>query len=243
MNRPVLSRKVISGLLLLDKPKGPTSHDAVLWTRRVLDTGDVGHCGSLDPMATGLLLLVVGEARSLQNLYMAERKTYAGAIRFGAATATDDLDGAPLPRPFPRKVTEVSEADVRAALTRFVGPIRQEVPTYSAVKWKGKPLYHWARKGVPVERPVKDVEVHSLALLSYTPPDAAFRVDCSKGFYVRSLARDLGEALGVGGALAALRREVIGPHRVENAYPWTDRADLDPAAFERSFIPIEKLSA
>lgn len=243
MNRPILSRKVISGLLLLDKPKGPTSHDAVLWARRVLDTGDVGHCGSLDPMATGLLLLVVGEARSLQNLYMSERKTYAGVIRFGAATTTDDLDGAPLTRSFPRTAAELSEADVRAALARFVGPLRQEVPTYSAVKWKGKPLYHWARKGVPVERPIKDVEVHSLALLSYTPPDAAFRVDCSKGFYVRSLARDLGEALGVGGALAALRREAIGPHRVENAYPWTDRADLDPAAFERSFIPIEKLSA
>lgn len=243
MNRPVLSRKVISGLFLIDKPKGPTSHDAVLWARRVLDTGDVGHCGSLDPMATGLLLLVVGEARSLQNLYMTERKTYAGVIRLGAATTTDDLDGAPLPRVFAKKVEEVGEADVRAALARFVGPLRQEVPTYSAVKWKGKPLYHWARKGVPVERPVKEVAVHALSLLSYSPPDAAFRVDCSKGFYVRALARDLGEALGVGGALAELRRETIGPHRVENAYLWRDRAELDPAAFERSFIPIEKLSA
>lgn len=238
---PVLRRRVISGLFLLDKPKGPTSHDAVLWARRVLNTADVGHCGSLDPMATGLLLLVVGEARSRQNEFMAERKTYNGVIRFGTGTTTDDLDGAPLPKIYARKPADVSRAELEGALGAFRGPIRQEVPTYSAVKWKGKPLYHWARKGVPVERPTKEVVVHGLELLDYTPPDFRFHVDCSKGFYVRSLARDLGETLGVGGTLAALSRESIGTYKRSDAYPWQDRAEIDPELFERSFIPIEKL--
>lgn len=237
----ILERKVISGLFPLDKPKGPTSHDAVLWARRVLNTADVGHCGSLDPMATGLLLLVVGEARSQQNQFMAEQKSYAGVIRLGMATTTDDLDGAPTGKTYPRRVDSVTLDELRAALKTFEGKIRQEVPTYSAVKWKGKPLYHWARKGVPVERPTKDVEVHRLELLEYVPPNVSFRVACSKGFYVRSLARDLGETLGVGGALAGLCRESIGSYRRENAYPWQDRAELDAAAFERTFIPIERL--
>jgi tRNA pseudouridine55 synthase len=237
----LFDRRVISGLLLLDKPKGPTSHDAVLWARRVLNTADVGHCGSLDPMATGLILLVVGEARSKQNEFMAERKTYRGVIRLGLATTTDDLDGAPLPGSFPRKPENLTAAEIERALGSFRGPVSQAVPTYSAVKWKGKPLYHWARKGVPVERPIKEVFVHSLEMAGYTPPDVAFFVDCSKGFYVRSLARDLGAALNVGGTLAALTRESIGAYQRSAAYPWQDRAPLQKDLFEKSFIPIEKL--
>ncbi|MBP9128495.1 MAG: tRNA pseudouridine(55) synthase TruB [Elusimicrobia bacterium] len=237
----LFDRRVISGLLLLDKPKGPTSHDAVLWARRVLNTADVGHCGSLDPMATGLILLVVGETRSKQNQFMAERKTYRGVIRLGLATTTDDLDGAPLPGSFPRKPADLSAAEIEKALGSFRGPVSQEVPTYSAVKWKGKPLYHWARKGVPVERPVKEVVVHFLEMTGYTPPDVEFFVDCSKGFYVRSLARDLGAVLGVGGTLAALTRETIGNFKRTDAYPWEDRSELNKDIFDRSFIPIEKL--
>lgn len=237
----IFDRRVISGLLRMDKPKGPTSHDAVLWTRRVLNTADVGHCGSLDPMASGLILLVVGEARSKQNLFMAERKTYQGIIRFGLATTTDDLDGSPLNKTYPRKPEEITREELEQVLGAFRGPIKQEVPTFSAVKWKGKPLYHWARKGVPVERPIKDVVVHALDLVDFTPPDFTFHVDCSKGFYVRSLARDLGEKLGVGGTLAALTRETIGSFKRSNAYPWVDRSELNKELFERSFIPIEKL--
>lgn len=237
----IFDRRVISGLFLMDKPKGPTSHDAVLWTRRVLNSADVGHCGSLDPMATGLILLVVGEARAKQNMFMAERKTYEGVIRFGMATTTDDLDGAPIDKVYPRKPEEITREDLEQALTAFRGPIKQEVPTFSAVKWKGKPLYHWARKGVPVERPIKEVQVHALDIVGYTPPDFTFRVDCSKGFYVRSLARDLGEKLGVGGTLAALMRDTIGTFKRSDAYPWVDRSELNKEQFERSFIPIEKL--
>lgn len=237
----LFDRRVISGLLLLDKPKGPTSHDAVLWARRVLNTGDVGHCGSLDPMATGLILLVVGEARSRQNEFMAERKTYRGVIRLGLSTTTDDLDGAPLPGSLSRTPAEISAEEIERALASFRGTVSQAVPTYSAVKWKGKPLYHWARKGVPVERPVKEVVVHSLEMKEYVVPDVSFFVDCSKGFYVRSLARDLGEALKVGGTLAALTRESVGRFRRVDAYPWQDRAPLQKDLFEKSFIPIEKL--
>ncbi len=241
MPLPILSRKVISGLFLLDKPKGPTSHDAVLWARRVLNTGDVGHCGSLDPLATGLLLLVVGEARTQQNRFMAERKVYEGVLRLGLATETDDIDGKTLPTKFPRRPEEVSEAEVRDALRAFTGRIDQVVPTYSAVKVRGKPLYHWARKGIPVDRPVKSVEVHALELFAFSPPDVRFRVDCSKGFYVRALARDMGERLATGGALAGLSRESIGSHRRADSYPWQDRSELNPSLFERSFIPIEQL--
>lgn len=241
MALPLLQRKVLSGLLLIDKPKGPTSHDAVLWTRRVLNTHDVGHCGSLDPLATGLLLLVVGEARSLQNRFMSERKVYEGVVRLGLSTETDDTDGRPLEKAYPRKPEEVTETELRNALNQFTGKFEQEVPTYSAVKIKGKPLYHWARKGVPVERPKKEVQVHAMDLLSFQPPDARFRVECSKGFYVRSLARDLGALLQVGGTLAALRRDAIGTYQRANAYPWQDRSELDPALLERSFIPIEQL--
>lgn len=238
---PPLQRKVISGLFLVDKPKGPTSHDAVLWTRRVLNTKDVGHCGSLDPLATGLLLLVVGEALSQQNRFMGERKVYEGLIRLGAATETDDLDGKPLSKTFSRRPADVNQAEVEAGLAGFVGAFEQTVPLFSAVKVKGKPLYHWARKGVPVEPPIKTVQVNSLRLLDFTPPDVRFRVDCAKGFYVRSLARDLGEKLGTGGTLAGLAREAIGNFQRADAYPWQDRAALDPGAFERCFIPIEKL--
>jgi len=237
----LLERKVLSGLFLIDKPKGPTSHDAVLWARRVLNTGDVGHCGSLDPMATGLLLLVVGEARSRQNIFMAERKSYDGVIRLGLATTTDDLDGAPLTRANARSPEAVSSEQIEGALGAFRGRIRQEVPAFSAVKVKGKPLYDWSRRGVTMERPIKEVDVHALDLINYAPPDLAFHVECSKGFYVRSLARDLGEKLGVGGTLAALSRETIGSWRRADAYPWKDRSELDPEAFERSFVPIERL--
>lgn len=238
---PLLSRRVLSGLFLIDKPKGPTSHDAVLWARRVLNTAEVGHCGSLDPMATGLLLLVVGEARTQQNRFMAERKVYEGTVRLGFATDTDDTDGRPLPGTFARSAANVSETEAREELERFKGVFDQEVPTFSAVKVNGKPLYHWARKGVPVEKPTKSVEVHAINFLSYAPPDIDFRVDCAKGFYVRALARDLGKRLGTGGVLSRLCRESIGTYERRNAYPWVDRAALDPAVFERSFIPIERL--
>jgi tRNA pseudouridine55 synthase len=237
----LLGRRVLSGLFPIDKPKGPTSHDAVLWARRVLNTADVGHCGSLDPMATGLLLLVVGEARAQQNRFMSERKVYEGTVRLGTATDTDDTDGRPLPGPFSRAVADVSESEIRAALARFTGVFDQTVPTYSAVKVDGKPLYHWARKGVPVEKPVKSVEVHAMDFISYTPPNFDFRVDCAKGFYVRALARDLGNALGTGGVLSRLCRESIGNFQRRRAYPWVDRSALDPAVFEQSFIPIERL--
>lgn len=237
----LLSRKVLSGLFLIDKPKGPTSHDAVLWTRRVLNTGDVGHCGSLDPLATGLLLLVVGEARAQQNRFMAERKVYEGTLRLGLSTDTDDSDGKTLERADARPPSEVTAEEVRAALAKYTGAIEQEVPAFSAVKVNGKPLYHWARAGVPVERPRKTVEVHAMDFLSFNPPDVDFRVECSKGFYVRALARDVGRDLGTGGALTRLRRDAIGRFERRNAYPWVDRAPLDAAAFERSFIPIERL--
>jgi tRNA pseudouridine55 synthase len=172
---------------------------------------------------------------------MTERKVYEGVLRLGQTSDTDDTDGRPLAKSHAREAGTVEESEVRAALQRFTGKFEQEVPTYSAVKVKGKPLYHWARKGVPVDRPRKMVEVHAMELLSFQSPDVRFRVECSKGFYVRSLARDVGEQLGVGGVLAELRRDAIGAFQRTNAYPWQDRSELLPDLFERSFIPIEQL--
>jgi tRNA pseudouridine55 synthase len=191
-------------------------------------------------LATGLLLLVLGEALPHQNRFTAEKKTYSGVIRLGFSTDTDDLQGKPLDSPRPRRPEDIAEKIVREALAAFSGPQDQEVPLFSAAKVKGKPLYHWARRGIPVDRPKKPVEVHWLEFLGYAPPDLRFRLTCSKGFYVRALARDLGEKLGTGGTLASLCRESIGEYTRANAYPWVDRSELNPALFEKAFVPIEK---
>jgi tRNA pseudouridine55 synthase len=232
-----------SGLLLVDKPVGPTSHDAVLWARRAFGTDRVGHAGSLDPRATGLLLLLFGEALSWQNLAMGERKVYSGVFRFGVATDTDDLAGKPIPTDFRRPPEELTEAEVRDVFARFQGPQEQEVPRYAAVKVRGRPLYVWARKGISVPLPKKSIDVYRLDLLSYTTPDAAFRVDCSKGTYVRSLARDIGAQLGVGGTLAALRRESIGDLTVDRALAWDGGRDAPIAGWERGFLSLGDLTA
>lgn len=234
------------GLLLLDKPSGPTSHDAVLWARRVLSEKHLGHCGSLDPMATGLLLLGVGEALSWQDRLMAEQKVYEGRLRLGLCTDTDDVTGKTVPlseacRRAPERGA-VSEDELRTAFRRFLGPQEQRVPLYSAVKVKGRRLYEMAREGERVDLPRKTVEIYSFDLLAYEPPEASFRVECSKGTYVRALARDVGEMLGTGAALAALSREGIGPFRRAGAYVWKGEKDVRWADVARAFVPLRALS-
>lgn len=198
----------MDGLLLVDKAAGPTSHDAVEEVRRRTGERRAGHAGTLDPLATGLLIVALGKAVRLLEYLQGHEKTYEVAIELGILTETDDAEGARVEeRPVP------SRGELEASAARLVGEIDQRPPRYSAVKVGGRRLYEHARAGRAVEAPVRRVTVAELALLSYDPPRARFRVRGSKGLYVRSIARDLG------GHVAELRRTSIGPFRVEDAGP------------------------
>jgi tRNA pseudouridine55 synthase len=197
----------MDGILLVDKPKGKTSHDVVDAVRRELGERSVGHAGTLDPLATGLLVLGVGKATRLLE-YMQYDKAYLAEFELGILTETDDADGARIDqRPVP------SRAELEASAAKLRGEIVQTPPRYSAVKVEGRKLYEHARKGREVEAPQRRVRVDELALVSYEPPRARFLVRGSKGLYIRALARDLG------GHVTALRRTVCGPFRVEDAGP------------------------
>lgn len=229
-----------SGLLLVDKPSGPTSHDAVLMVRRALGERRTGHCGSLDPAATGLLVIVAGEAARHQNRFTSERKTYRGTLRLGVTTDTDDLTGKPLPGR-PRAPETVTESELKQVMARFKGRLEQRVPLFSAVKVGGRRLYEMARRGEAVELPRKTVDIYRFDLLRFAPPEAEFFVECSKGAYIRSLARDVGEALGVGAALASLRREAVGLFQVGDAYRWDGRRDVPRDDLLKHLIPLSSL--
>ncbi|HRY28703.1 MAG TPA: tRNA pseudouridine(55) synthase TruB [Elusimicrobiota bacterium] len=233
-----------SGVLLLDKPSGPTSHDAVLWARRALHTKKIGHCGALDPLAQGLLLLAMGEALEWQERLMRQRKVYRGSFRLGVVTDTDDITGQILRQETDaRRVAAVSDEALAGLFKRFLGPIRQRVPRYSSVKVNGRRLHEWARRGVEMPLPEKTVEISRFDLLSYAPPDAHFVVECSKGTYVRSLARDVGEQLGLGATLASLCRESIGRFSRADAFAWNGDFSMEPTDWERAFIPMDELPA
>lgn len=203
--------------MLVDKPAGPTSHDVVQRVRRALGTRGAGHTGTLDPFATGLLVVLVGRATRLARFVEALSKTYLAVARLGVATDTDDLTGEPLGPPAP--LDGVTEADVRGALTRLEGEQRQRPPRYSAKRVGGERSYRLARRGIGAEPAETTVTVHELTLVRYVPPELVFRATVSAGTYVRALARDLGARLGVGAHLTALRREAIGPLRVDDAVP------------------------
>jgi tRNA pseudouridine55 synthase len=214
----------------------------VAWARRVLETDRVGHCGTLDPLATGLLLLVVGDCLKLQNSLVATRKVYRGTFRFGASTDTDDLAGKALPLPAgARDPLSIGEEELRTVFQKYTGAFDQKVPLFSAVKVKGRKLYEWARKGIAVELPVKTVTVHRFDLLGWTAPEASFLVECSKGTYVRSLARDAGEVLKTGGILSSLCREAIGQFSREKAYPWKGEREFREDDLRRAFLTHDHL--
>jgi tRNA pseudouridine55 synthase len=203
--------------VLVDKPAGLTSHDVVHRLRRVLGTRAVGHTGTLDPFATGLLVVLVGRATRLARFVEAHVKRYGATARLGWATDTDDLTGAPLGAP--ATLEGLTESAVRAALQSLVGPQRQRPPRYSAKHVDGERSYRLARRGRPVDPAPVDVVVHQAELLRFAPPALEFRVTVSAGTYVRALARDLGERLGIGAHLVALRREAVGPLSVDDATP------------------------
>ncbi len=204
-----------AGLLLLDKPAGWTSHDVVARVRRLAGTRRVGHAGTLDPMATGLLLLGVGRATRLLGHLTKADKEYTGTIRLGAATTTDDADGEPLPPAGP--VREWTLPAAAAAIRALTGDIDQTPPAYSAISVGGRRAYARARAGEEVALSPRRVRIGVFEVVGVHGDDLDVRVVCSAGTYIRSLARDLGGALGVGGHLAGLRRTRIGPFALSQA--------------------------
>ena len=206
-------------MLLVDKPAGPTSHDVVARVRRVFRTREVGHTGTLDPFATGLLVLLLGGATRLARFVAGDRKQYLATARLGTTTTTDDATGEAVGRSDGQAVTMPDRATVEAVLASFVGPQRQRPPAFSAKHVGGERSYARARRGEAVELAEVDVVVHAVELVGYDYPELRFRVTVSAGTYVRALARDLGERLHVGAHLTALRREAIGGLRVEDAVP------------------------
>jgi tRNA pseudouridine55 synthase len=201
------------GLLPVDKPRGMTSHDVVDAVRRGLGTRKVGHAGTLDPMATGLLLVGVGRATRLLRFFGNLPKTYEGTARLGEETDTLDADGT-LVRTSP---VDVSRDEVERAFASLIGDSMQAPPAFSAVKVAGRRLYEAAREGDRLESPPRPIRVDGFALRSFEPPEVGFHVTCSGGTYVRVLLADVGTALGCGAHLTALRRTAIGPFRVEDA--------------------------
>lgn len=228
-----------AGFLPVDKPAGPTSHDVVARARRALGLRRIGHTGTLDPFASGLLLLAMGRATRLAEYLSGLPKAYSAVMRLGQTTDTDDPTGEILTESGDWK--GLDRADIDGALQKQVGLIRQLPPAYSAKKVAGQRLYRAAREGREVERRPAEVTVHSIELTGIDGRDVAFDVVCGSGTYIRAIARDAGEALGVGAHLTALRRTAIGPHRVENAVPLErlDNADLVGNAW---LSPAEALS-
>ncbi len=233
------SNDLPSGVLLIDKAPGMTSHDVVAIARRQLDMKKIGHCGTLDPMATGLLMLVVNRATKIQDLLMSEDKTYTGTMTLGVTTSTQDKEGEVQEE---REVPELSEAELREAFDSFQGDFEQIPPMVSAIKKDGVPLYKLARKGKVVERKPRAVYVKGYELDRVALPEVDFTVDCSKGFYVRTYAYDIGEKLGCGAHLSGLRRTRSGRFTLDRAVPVDVLKEASREELVSSFISLAEIS-
>jgi len=230
----VTGRASAFGLLNIDKPAGPTSHDLVARVRRGTGVRKVGHAGTLDPMATGVLVLCLGAATRLSEYVMASRKVYRGRVRFGVETDTYDADGVIVAE----APVALDRAAVEAALARFRGAIQQVPPMVSAIRQGGRRLYDLARAGQDVPRAPRPVTIHRLDLLAWEPPDATLEIACSPGTYIRSLAHDLGQALGTGAHLAALQRRASGRFTVDAAVGWDAlEAAMADGTWRRYLLP------
>ncbi|HZS17033.1 MAG TPA: tRNA pseudouridine(55) synthase TruB [Candidatus Udaeobacter sp.] len=211
------------GVLLVDKAEGMTSHDVVALVRRKLQVRKVGHCGTLDPIATGLLLITIGRGTKVQDLLMSEDKEYVGAFVLGVTTDTQDRQGEVIQQ---RPVPALNETEIRAAFEKFRGDFYQMPPMVSAKKHGGVPLYKLARQGKVVEREPRLVHVYRYTIDRIQLPEIEFSVLCSKGFYVRTYAHDIGETLGCGAHLKSLRRTKSGRFDVANAISVDQIKDL-----------------
>lgn len=227
------------GLLVIDKPAGPTSHDVVQRVRRLLGTRRVGHGGTLDPDATGVLLVAAGQATRFFPYLAAERKVYEGRIRLGFSTDTYDASGSPTS---PERSDGPSREALAGAMSAFVGDILQTPPRFSAKKLAGRPVYKMARAGEEFSLAPSPVTVFRFDLRDFRPPFVDFEAACSSGTYVRSLAHDLGAKLGCGAHLASLRRIAVGPYGLADAVALADlEAAADRGEAGRHIVPLEQL--
>jgi tRNA pseudouridine55 synthase len=229
----------LDGALLVDKPAGPTSHDVVAIIRRHFQLPKVGHCGTLDPAATGLLIIVLGRGTKLSEKLMSSDKVYEGEAKFGETTDTYDGDG------------QIIATDTVPPLTldrlneeagRFTGDLMQAPPMVSAVKYQGVPLYKLARKGIEVERKERLVHIYTYRFTAYHEPVGSFRVGCTKGTYVRSLVHDLGQRLGCGAHLRNLRRLDSGKFSINDATPLDQVRQWSTTDLKKHLIPFFELA-
>ena len=231
----------MNGIVIVDKPAGWTSQDVTARLRRVFQTRRIGHGGTLDPMATGVLPVFVGRATRGVEFFEHAEKVYEATIRFGLTTDTEDITG--------KTITEcevhLTEEDLLAVLPKFRGDILQVPPMYSAIKVNGQKLYDLARKGREVERQPRPITIHELELLEFTGNEARLRVRCSKGTYIRTLCKDIGEALGCGGCMAALRRVEAGEYTLEGSIPLRQLLDISEAGgdVEHLLRPVDTMFA
>ena len=230
----------LDGALLIDKPAGPTSHDVVDAIRRRFGIKKVGHCGTLDPNATGLLIIVLGRGTKLSEKLMGDDKVYEGAMKFGEATDSYDADGEitetrPVP---PLNLDQLNEAAVD-----YIGDLMQTPPMVSAIKKQGVPLYKLARKGIEVEREPRLVHIYNFRFTDYREPLGRFTIACTKGTYIRSIAHELGRKIGCGAHLDSLRRTVSGRFDLAGATPLADVLKLSPVELEKKVIPFLKLAS
>lgn len=237
-----MSDEAPSGVLLVDKDPGFTSHNAVALCRRILQTKKVGHCGTLDPMATGMLIVVIGKATKMQDLLMCEDKVYTATMKLGVETNSQDADGEVVAE---KPTDGITEDAVRAAFAHFMGEFDQVPPMYSAVKINGVPCYKLARKGKEVERKARHVAVldYEISRIDLAAAEVDFRVHCTKGFYVRTYAHDIGQLLGCGAHLTALRRIRSGHFDIAGAVDVPTLKAAGRGELLARLLPVEKVLA
>jgi tRNA pseudouridine55 synthase len=231
--------EAFDGAILIDKPAGPTSHDVVENIRRHFYLKKVGHCGTLDPAATGLLVILLGRATKLSEKLMSDDKVYSGTMKFGESTDSYDADGelvASLPVP-PLTLDELNQT-----AETFIGDVMQIPPMVSAVKKDGVPLYKLARQGIEVERKPRLIHIYNYRFSEYNEPFGQFRIACTKGTYVRSIAHEMGQKIGCGAHLATLRRQASGKFDVEEAIPYEDVLGLSAQELQARVIPFLTLA-
>jgi tRNA pseudouridine55 synthase len=232
-----LPRRRVDGVLLLDKPSGLTSNGALMRVKRLYNAEKAGHTGTLDPLASGLLPICFGVATRFAQFLLDASKRYVATVRFGVTTTTQDAEGDIVAS---RPVTFEPDA-LRAALAQFVGEQMQTPPVHSALKFEGRPYYDYARRGIDIPRASRAITIHALRLVQWQAPDATLEVECSKGTYVRVLAADVGEALGCGAHLAALRRTASGGFALRDAVTFDALDALDAmgeAALDACLKPV-----
>jgi tRNA pseudouridine55 synthase len=239
LTKPVSTRRAVNGVLLLDKPTGITSNAAIQRVKRLFAAEKAGHVGTLDPMASGLLPVCLGEATKFSTDLFSADKSYEAEVLLGVITDTGDCEG----EVTSRRNIDVTREEVTAVLARFTGALAQSPPMYSALKRDGKPLYEYARAGVTVERVPRSITIHSIVLLNFAADRFTISVNCTKGTYIRVLAEDIGATLGCGATLAALMRTRVGGFDLSQAMTLAALEQLPEGRRADCLLPVDCLAS